>query len=156
MATKERAALKAVTEATAQLERLQSDPQSAGDESEKHYPGRPPKEPVRLEHAEQVLAAARREHERLAEQRAQVKASIRGIGHDYHFVDLERGVRRNGHLIASGIQGHIKQIRPVAQQEGLSQSCVERIEKAERVVPKMQATIACVSRSVGQQVAQLD
>jgi len=156
MATKERAALKAVTEATAQLERLQSDPQSAGDESEKHCPGRPPKEPVRLEHAEQVLAAARREHERLAEQRAQVKASIRGIGHDDHFVDLERGVRRNGHLIASDIQGHIEQIRTVAQQEALSQSCLERIDKAERVVPKMQATIEFVSRYVGQQVDQLD
>ena len=156
MATKERAALKAVTEATAQLERLQSDPQSAGDESEKHRPGRPPKEPVRLEHAEQVLAAARRDHERLAEQREQVKASIRGIGHDDHCVDLERGVRRNGHLIAYDIQGHIEQIRTVAQQEALSQSCVERIDKAERVVPKMQATIEFVSRYVGQQVAQLD
>ena len=116
----------------------------------------PPKEPVRLEHTEQVLAAARREHERLAEQREQGKASIRGIGHDYHFVDLERGVRRNGHLIASDIQGHIEQIRTVAQQEALSQSCLERINKAERVVPKMQATIAFVSRYVGQQVAQLD
>ena len=156
MATKERAALKAVTEATAQLERLQSDPQSVGDEPEKHRPGRPLKEPVRLEHAEQVLAAARREHERLAEQRAQVKASIRGIGHDYHFVDLERGVRRNGHLIAADIQEHIEQIRTLAQQEGLSQSCLERIEKAERVVPKMQATIEFVSRYVGQQITQLD
>jgi hypothetical protein len=156
MATKERAALKAVTEATAQLERLQSDPQSAGDESEQHRPGHPPKEPVRLEHAEQVLAAARRDHERLAEQREQVKASIRGIGHDDHCVDLERGVRRNGHLIAYDIQGHIEQIRTVAQQEALSQSCVERIDKAERVVPKMQATIEFVSRYVGQQVAQLD
>jgi hypothetical protein len=156
MATKERAALKAVTEATAQLELLQSDPQSAGDVSEKYLPGCPPKEPVRLEHTEQVLAAARREHERLAEQREQVKASIRGIGHDDHFVDLERGVRRNGHLIASDIQGHIEQIRTVAQQEALSQSCLERINKAERVVPKMQATIAFVSRYVGQQVAQLD
>jgi hypothetical protein len=156
LATKERAALKAVTEATAQLERLQSDPQSAGDESEKHCPGCPPKEPVRLEHAEQELAAARREHERLAEQRAQVKASIRGIGHDDHLVDLERGVRRTGHLIAADIQGHIEQIRTVAQQEALSQSCLERIDKAERVVPKMQATIEFVSRYVGQQVAQLD
>jgi Family of unknown function (DUF6399) len=156
MATKERAALKAVTEATAQLERLQSDPQSAGDESEKHRPGRPPKEPLRLEHAEQVLAAARREHERLAEQREQVKASIRGISHDYHFVDLERGVRRNGQLIAADIQAHIEQIRTVAQQEALSQSCLERIDKAERVVLKMQATIEFVSRYVGQQVAQLD
>jgi hypothetical protein len=65
-------------------------------------------------------------------------------------------VCRNGHLIASDIQGHIEQIRTVAQQEGLSQSCLERIAKAERVVPKMQATIEFVSRYVAQQVAQLD
>jgi Family of unknown function (DUF6399) len=156
MATKERATHKAVTEAKEQLERLQNDPQSSGNETEKRAPGRPPKEPVSLEQAEQALEAARREHARLCEQREQVKASIRGIGHDYHFVDLERGVRRNGQLMASDIQEHIDQIRSVAQQEGLSQRCLERLDKAERVVPKMQGTIEFVSRYVAQQVAQLD
>jgi Family of unknown function (DUF6399) len=156
MATKERAAHKAVTEAQEQLERRQTDPQNAGDEPEKRCPGRPPKGSVSLEHAEQALEAARREHERLAQHREQVTASIRGIGHDYHFVDLERGVRRNGQLIAADIQAHIEQLRTIAQHEGLSQSCLERIDKAERVVPKMQATIAFVSGYVGQQVAQLD
>src|SRR5205823_9699307 len=156
MATKERAAHKVVGEARAQLEQSQAHQQSAGDESEKRGPGRPPKAPVSLEQAEQVLEAARREHERLAQQREQVAQSIRGIGHAYHFVDLERGVRRNGPLIASDIQGHIEQIRTIAQHAGLSQSCLERIEKAERVVPKMQATIEFVSRYVAQQVAQLD
>src|SRR5262249_26087287 len=91
MATKERAAHKAVTEAQEQLERLQTDPQNAGDEPEKRCPGRPPKDLVSLEHAEQALEAARREHERLAQHREQVTASICGIGHAYHFVDLERG-----------------------------------------------------------------
>jgi uncharacterized protein DUF6399 len=57
--------------------------------------------------------------------------------------------------MAADIQEHIEQMRPLAQHEGLSQSCVERIEKAERVVPKMQATIAFVSRYVGQQSTQL-
>jgi uncharacterized protein DUF6399 len=156
MATKERAAHKAVTEAQEQLERLQSNPQNAGDEPEKRRPGRPPKDPVSLEQAEQALEAARREPQRLAQQRAQATASIRGIGHDYHFVDLERGVRRNGHLIAADIHEHIAQIRTIAQHEGLSQSCLERIDKAERVVPKMQATIEFGSGYVRQQVARLD
>jgi Family of unknown function (DUF6399) len=155
MATKERAAHKAVTEAKEQLEQLQNDPQRAGNETTTRAPGHPPKEPVSLEHAAQALEAASREHARLCEQRAQVKASIRDIGHDYHFVDLERGVRRHGQLIASDIQGHIEQICTVAQHEGLSQSCLERIEKAERVVPKMQATIEFVSGYVRHQVAQL-
>jgi Family of unknown function (DUF6399) len=156
MATKERAAHKALTEAREQLARVQSDPQSTNEEPAPHSPSRPPQETMSLEQAAHALAAARREHARLAEQRAQVKASIRGIGHAYHFVDLERGVRRNGRLIASDIQGHIEQIRSIAQHEGLSQSGLERIEKAERVVPKMQATIEFVSGYVKQQVAQLD
>jgi Family of unknown function (DUF6399) len=148
-ATKERAAHKAAIEAQAQLH-------TVGDEPHKRGPGRPRQAPVSLEQAQQALEAASRAHKRLAQQREQVKASIRGIGHDYHFVDLERGVRRNGPLIASDIQGHIEQMRTVAQHEGLSQSCLERIAKAERVVPKMQATIEFVSRYVAQQVAQLD
>ena len=156
MATKERAATKAATEAREQLAQVQERLQSGGDEPEKRGLGRPPKQPVSLEQAEQVLEVASREHERLAQQREQVANSIRAIGHDYHFVDLERGVRRNGQLIASDIQGHIEQVRAIAQHEGLSQSCLERIAKAERVVPKMQATIAFVSGYVGQQVDQLD
>src|SRR4029077_4482112 len=42
------------------------------------------------------------------------------------------------------------------QYEGLSQTCLERIDKAERVVSKMQATIAFVSGYVHKQVRQLD
>jgi Family of unknown function (DUF6399) len=156
MATKERAAYKAVIEAQEQLQRLQTHPISTGEVPDKRGPGRPSKEPVSLEQAQQALEAATEEHERLAEQRAKVQQSIRDIGHDYHFVNLERGVRRNGQLIAADMQEHIEHIRTIAQHEGLSQSCVERIEKAERVVPKMRATIEFVSGYVGRQVAQLD
>jgi len=156
MAIKERAAHKAAAEAQEQLEQVQTPLQTTGGEPEKRGPGRPPKAPVSLEQAEQALEAASREHERVAQQREQVSKSIRAIGHAYHFVDLERGVRRNGQLIAADIQGHIEQARAIAQHEGLSQSCLERIDKAERVVPKMQATIEFVSRYVRQQVDQLD
>jgi hypothetical protein len=134
---------------TTQLERLQSDPPGTDDEPEKRRPGHPPKAPMRLDQAEHALDTARREHVRLAQQREQVRASIRGLGHDYHFVDLERGVRRNGQLIASDIQAHIDQIRTVAQQKGLSQSCLERIDKAERAVSKTlrSARARSISRS---------
>ena len=156
MATKERAAHKALSEALDQLAQVQAYQQSAGDEPAKRGPGRPPKEPVSLEQAEQALEAASREHERLTQQREHVAKSIRGIGHGYHCVDLDRGVRRNGQLIAADIHAHIEQVRVIAQHEGLSQRCVERIEKAERVVPKMQATIEFVSGYVRQQVDQRD
>ena len=65
-------------------------------------------------------------------------------------------MRRNGQLIASDIRTQIQLIRTVAEHEGLSQRCLDRIDKAERVVPKMQATIEFVSGYVRQQVDQLD
>jgi Family of unknown function (DUF6399) len=156
MATKERAAHKAATEAQEPLDQVQAHRQTAGDEPEKRGPGRPPTAPVSLAQAQRELEAASREHERLAQPRAQVAKNIRGIGHDDHVVDLERGVRRNGQLMAAAIQAHIEQVRAMAQHEGLSQSCLERMEQAERVVPKMQATITFVSGDVRQQVDQLD
>jgi hypothetical protein len=77
-----------------------------------------------LENAVQEVEAARQEHQRLTQWREQVGQRIRAIGHTYHFVDLERGVRRNGKLIARDIQEHIATIRPMAQQEQLSETCL--------------------------------
>jgi len=57
--------------------------------------------------------------------------------------------------MASDMQAPIDPMRSVAQHEGRRQRCWERIDKAERVVPKMPGTIACVSRDVAQQGAQL-
>jgi len=65
-------------------------------------------------------------------------------------------VRRNGKLIAGDIQRHVATIRTIAQHEHLSETCRERLEKAERVVPNMQATIAFVSGYVRQQVRPLE
>lgn len=156
LATKERAVHKALTEAREQLDQAQARLESPGDQPVTRGPGRPPKVPMSLEQAQQTLEATSHEHERLAQQRDQVKQSIEAIGQAYHFVDLERGVRRNGQLIASDIRAHIETIRTVAQHEQLSQSSLARIDKAERVVPKMRATIEFVSRYVGRQVNQLD
>jgi hypothetical protein len=128
----------------------------ANGEPAKRGPGRPPKTTPGLEQATQDVAAAQHAHQRLTEQRALVTQSIRGLSHAYHCVDLERGVRRNGKLIAGDIQQHIDTIRTIAPQEGLSETCLERVEQAERVVPTMQATIEFVSGYVRQQVRQLD
>ena len=155
LAAKQRAADKTMTAAAEMLNRVQEPPQSDNTQSGRRGPGRPPKVPRNLEQAEQAVEAARQACQRLTQAREQVAQSIRSIGHAYHFVDLERGVRRNGKLIASDIHHHIDTIRSIAHQEGLSQPCLERIEKAQRVVPKMQATIEFVSRYVRQQVRQL-
>src|SRR5438128_4957645 len=144
MATKQRAAAKAATEAQERREQGQGQLQGAGDAPEKRGPGRPPKATASLEQLAQEAQATRQEFERISAQREQVAQRIRGIGHAYHFVDVARGVRRNGQLIAADIQAQIDTIRTVAQHEGLSQACVDRIDKAERVEPKMQTTIEFV------------
>jgi len=154
LAVKQRAAAKAVAQAEETLKRVHE--HLANGEPAQRGPGRPPKATSGLEQATQDVALARHEHQRLTGQREQVTQSMRALGHAYHFVDLERGVRRNGTLIAGDIQQHIDTIRTIAQQAGLSETCLERIAKAERVVPKMQATIEFVSGYVRQRVRQLD
>jgi len=156
MAAKQRAAHKAVAQAEEALTQVQERLAHTNDECAKRGPGRPPKVTRGLEQVMQAVDAARQEVQRLAGQRETLSQSIRAIGHAYHFVDLERGVRRNGTLIAKDIQRHIATIRAVAQHEQLSQACLDRIEQAERVVPKMQATIEFVSGYVRQQVQRLE
>ena len=155
MATKQRAAAKAASKAQERLAQEQEQLLGTDDAPAKRGAGRPPQAAASLEQLEQDAQAASEEFERISAQREQVAQSIRHLGQAYHFVDLERGVRRNGRLIAADIQGQIDTIRSVAQHEGLSQTCLERIDKAERVVPKMQATIEFVSGYVHKQVRQL-
>jgi hypothetical protein len=156
MASKQRAAAKAATQAEERLKRVHERLDTTTNEPATRGPGRPPKVTPCLEQVEQEVKATRQEHQRLAGQRETVTQSIRALGRAYHFVDLERGVRRNGKLIAGDLHEQIDTIRIIAQQENLSQACLARLEKAERVVPKRQATVECVSSYVRQQVRQLD
>jgi hypothetical protein len=102
------------------------------------------------------VATARHKHQHLIGQCEQGTQSSGASGHTYHCVAVERGVRRNGKLIASDSQRHIDTIRTMAQQEHLSETCLERMAKAKRMIPTMQATIACVAGYGRQQVGQLD
>jgi hypothetical protein len=156
LAVKQRAAAKAAAKADEMLKRVPEHRSTANNEPEKRGPGRPAKVAASFEQVKQNVEAAHHEHQRLTEQREKVTQSIRAIGHAYHFVDLDRGVRRNGKLIAGDIQAQIDTIRTISHQEGLSQACLDRIEKAKRVVPKMQATIKFVSGYVRQRVSRLD
>src|SRR6267143_1012254 len=72
MATKQRAAGKAATEAQERLEQGQGPLQGADDAPHKHDPGRSPQTPASLEQIEQEAQAARQEFERISAQREQV------------------------------------------------------------------------------------
>jgi hypothetical protein len=101
--------------------------------------------------AAQDVDAARHEHQPRPAPREQVTPRLRAIGHADHVVALERGVRRHGPRLASAMPEPSNMIRSLAPQEGLSQACLDRVETAARVVPKMQATIEWVSGDGPQQ-----
>ena len=87
MATKQRAAAKAATEAHERREQGQGQPPGVGDAPHKRGPGRPPKAAASLEPLAQEAQAARLEHQRLSAQREQVAQSIRTIGQASHCGD---------------------------------------------------------------------
>ena len=87
LATKQRAAGKADTEAQAMLEPRQERLQHSSDAPAKRGPGRPPTAAARLEPVAQQAEAASRESQRLSGQREKVAQSLRAIGHAYHWVD---------------------------------------------------------------------
>jgi hypothetical protein len=103
LAVKQWAAEKALTTAEETLARGQEHTQSDNVQAGRSCPGRPPKATPSLAQTEHTVEAARRGHQRLTQSRDQVGQSIQAIGHTNHFVDLDRGVRRNGKLIASDI-----------------------------------------------------
>ena len=155
LATKQRAAAKAVPKAEETRKQAHAYLAMATNAPVQRGPGRPPQGVTNLEQGKDALEGARAAHQRLSAQREQVTQCLRAMGHAYHFVALERGVRRNGKLIAGDIHAQLQTIRTIAQQADLSQACLKRLEKAARVIPKMQATIEFVSGYVRQQVSQL-
>lgn len=132
MATTQRAAIKGAAEAQEHL-----------DQAQAH---------ARRELARTAAHGASWERDRISAQRAQVPQRIRRLREVSPVVDLARGVRRNAHLSAADIREQGAPMRRVAQEASLSQSGWERLEKAERVVPKRPATIALIARSGRQEV----
>jgi hypothetical protein len=156
MATTQRAAAKAVSEAQARLEQVQEPRAPTGDEPNAQAPKRSPQAPLRLEQARHEAQAARQARERISVQREQGAQSIRGIGQASHWGDVEHGGRRNGQRIAADSQRPIDPMRGGAQHEALLQRCCDRIDTAQRVVPQRQATIDGVSGYGRHQVRKRD
>ncbi len=154
-AAKLRAGERAVDEAEKDLVAIRLEAKRYLDELASRGPGRPPGWERRIRDAEATLAAARAEVTRLAEVRDELRGAVRALGAAYHVVDLETGTRLGGSVVRDKLQGAIDKIRAYAEQEELRESALARIDKAERVLPKMEATIAFVSAEVRRAVDEL-
>jgi hypothetical protein len=70
------------------------------------------------------------------------REAILGIALDYHPVDLATGQPRTADEVAQCLQGRFDTLRDVATHALLSKANLDKLDKAERVLPAMKATIA--------------
>ena len=156
MAVNQRAAAKAVTQAAEPRQRGHAARAHAHGEPGKRAPGRPPQAAPCLAQVTQAVATARPAPQRRAGQRATGPQRLRAMGPADHWVDGERGGRRNGTRIVGALQRPIDTLRPLARPAHLRETGLERLAQAARVVPNMPATSACGSGSVRQPGRQRD
>lgn len=68
--------------------------------------------------------------------REEVKASIKGIGQDYHPIDLATGEWQSPEKVKSMLEARMGQIEEAARKTELSNSCIKKIGKAkEQIIP---------------------
>ena len=84
--------------------------------------------------AEQVLEACRDRRQRASEAR-------RGLSEAYHPINVENGLPQDAETVAQRLDDCFDELDQVAQEAGLSQGARDRLAKARRVKPLMQATI---------------
>ncbi len=109
----------------------------------------------RLEEAMRKESEARQSLETARTREQQAKEAIRAISTNYHPYDLETGAAKAAKDVEASLVQSFREIEEVAEQAGLSAACRKRIEKAQRVVEAMVATIAFYWLVVTAKVATL-
>jgi hypothetical protein len=155
MAAKVRAAEKEAEKAAAELTTIQLAFQKYQEDPASRGPGRPPRWEQHINDAEAILAEKNLEVERIKSVKNHTRSEVKSLGEIYHLVDLDSGKRRNGSIVADSLQHKIDSIRNAALTEGIGESSMDRIAKAERVIPKMKATIDFVLGHLHSEVNKL-
>jgi hypothetical protein len=118
-------------------------------------PGRPKDFTQHMTVAHAQLELETKELERLKALQEDMRTNTRGLGEDYHFLDPVSGERLSPGIVTKKLQARIDTIRQLAEQEGLSESSLARIDKAERVLPKISVSLNFVSTYVRQEIDKL-
>ena len=104
--------------------------------------GRRPHFDKRITAARQVAQAARDHLAERQRQQAQAQQANRNISQVYHPYNLETGTAQDTAAVAAALATQFEQLEIVAQAAALSKQSQQRIAKAQRVVPKMVATVS--------------
>lgn len=104
--------------------------------------GRPPNFEKRIEEAQQLEQEAKHRLVQATEQQEEVKLAIKAISTTYHPFDLETGQMRSAQDISFLLEKHFSDITRVANETQLPSRCTKLIDKAQKVVIQLVATIA--------------
>ena len=94
-----------------------------------------------LNETETALAAAEHDLQVCRDYRQRATKARRGLSEAYHPINVENGLPQDAETVGSRLDDCFDQLDQVAEQAGLSQGTRDRLAKARRVKPRMQATI---------------
>lgn len=118
--------------------------QKAAYEATSHGPGRSPNWDGRTLDAEVAKIAADLVHEQAHDRREKYRVANRGLGADYHPVDLKTGVPVTADATIERLEARLTDTEKLAEEAGLGQRAKASIAKARRVLPGMKKTISFV------------
>lgn len=119
-------------------------------------PGQPKDYDRRIAEAETAEQAARADFEAVIADQAAVRAAIRAISDAYHPFDLATGALRSAEKVRALIATAFATIDEVADRARLVDRCRQRINKARRVMPKVEATVAFFHGELDRGLAKLN
>ena len=117
--------------------------------------GRPINYQRRIEEARKEESIAQQAVARAQRQQEQAKSAIEAISLAYHPYDLETGYERSAQYIGYLLDKEFKTINWIALEAGLTDRCKKLIEKAQRVMVQLVATIAFFHHTVMAKVEAL-
>ena len=94
-----------------------------------------------LNEAETALATAEQDLETCRDRRQRATEARRGLSEAYHPVDIESGCPQDSEAVGQRLDACFDQLDQAADEAELSQPARDRLAKARRVKPRMQATI---------------
>lgn len=118
-------------------------------------PGRPVDFQARSAAAEATLAQQQRALDKARTHRATMKDLVRSLGLVYHPFDLATGVSQSADQVGTLLANLFYRIRALAKTAQLSEGALKHIDKAQRLLLSMVATIAFFHTLVAQRIAAL-
>ena len=94
-----------------------------------------------LNEAETALATAEQDLDACRDRRQRATEARRGLSEAYHPINVENGLPQDAETVGQQLDECFDELDRVAEEAGLSQGARDRLAKARRVKPRMQATI---------------